>query len=126
MHIEFGDGTLNHCPYGKDLKGGVVFTPGGRLMAIPTSSGRAPARTDDDRIKLFQSLLAYTGQARLDEGGRFVTEMDATWDPVWAGFQERFFSIKDNTFAVRTGRQTHPSFSGRELWMVTVAERASD
>ena len=51
---------------------------------------------------------------------------DATWDPVWAGSQERFFSIKGDTFTVRTGRQTHPSFPDRELWMVAVAERASD
>jgi hypothetical protein len=126
MHIEFGDGAPNDYRSGGDLEGGVVCTPGGRLMAIATSSGRTPARTDDDRIKLFQSLLAYTGQARLEEDGRFVTEVDATWDPVWAGFQERFFSIKDGTFTVRTGRQTHPSFPGRDLWMVAMAERASD
>ena len=82
MHIEFADGAPNHYPYGEDLEGGVVFTPGGRLMAIATSSGRRPARTDDDRIKLFQSLLAYTGQARLEEDGRFVTKVDAGVAPI--------------------------------------------
>ena len=126
MRIEFGDGAPDHHPYGEELEGGVVFTPGGRLMAIATSSGRIPARTDDDRLKLFGSLLAYTGQARLEGDGRFVTEVDASWDPAWAGRQERFFSIENDTFTVRTGRPTHPAFPGQELWMVAEAKRASD
>jgi hypothetical protein len=126
MHIEFADDTPVHHLYGKAPEGGVVFTPGGRLMAIATSSGREPAQTDGDRIKLFRSLLAYTGQVRLEEDGRFITEVDATWEPGWAGFQERFFSIEGDTFTVRTGKQTHPSFPGRDVWVVGVAKRASN
>lgn len=123
MQIEFADGAPNFDVYGSAPEGGVVFTPGGRLMAIVTSSGRLPPQTDDDRVKLFRSVAAYTGQARLEEGGCFVTDVDASWDPAWAGTQERFFSIEGDILTVRTAKQTHPSFPGRDLWMVGVAKR---
>ena len=126
MHIEFADGDPNFDIYGSAPEGGVVFTPSGRLTAIVTSSGRLPPQSDDDRVKLFRSVAAYTGQARLEEGGRFVTYVDASWDPAWAGTQERFFSIKGNILTVRTAKQTHPSFPGRDLWMIGVAKRSSD
>ena len=125
MHIEFADGGPNVDVYGSDPQGGVVFTPDGRLMAIVTSSGRQPPETDDDRVKLFRSVAAYTGQARLEEDGRFVTLVDATWDPTWAGVQERFFSVEGDIFTVRSARQTHPSFPGRDLCMVGVAKRSA-
>ncbi len=126
MQVEFADGAPNVDIYSSSPEGGVVFTPGGRLMAIVTSPGREPAQTDDDRVKLFRSFAAYTGQARLEEDGRFVTDVDATWDPAWAGSQERFFSIEGDVFTVRSSKQTHPSFPGRDLFMVAVAKRSSD
>lgn len=126
MYIEFADGAPNIDVYGSEPEGGVVITPSGRLMAIVTSAGRKAAQTDDDRLALFRSVAAYTGQARLEDDGRFVTDVDATWDPAWAGIQERFFSIENDTFTVRTGRQTHPSFPGRDLWMVGIAKRADE
>lgn len=126
MHIEFADGSPNVDIYGSDPDGGVMFTPGGRIMAIIASSGRKPAETDADRAALFRSFAAYTGQFRLDEDGRFVTQVDATWDPAWTGTQERFFSIEGDVLSVRTARQTHPSFPGRDLWMVGVARKTSE
>lgn len=125
MHIEFADGGPNVDVYGSAPEGRVMFTPSGRLMAIVTSSGRQPPQTDDDRVKLFRSVAAYTGQVRL-EGDRFVTTVDATWDPTWDGVQERFFSVEGDIFTVRTAKQTHPSFPGRDLWMVGVAKRSND
>jgi hypothetical protein len=125
-HIEFADGAPNVDIYGGAPEGGVVFTPGGRMMVIITSAGRLPAETDTDRAALFRSVAAYTGQFRLEEGGRFVTKVDATWDPAWAGIQERFFSIEGDTFTVRTARQTHPSFPGRDLWIIGVAQKFSE
>ena len=126
MHIEFADSCPNVDVYGGTPEGGVMFTPSGRLMAIVTSSGRQPPQTDDDRVKLFRSVAAYTGKVRLEEGGRFVTDVDASWDPAWAGVQERSFPIEGDILTVRTAKQTHPSFPGRDLWMVGLAKRSSD
>lgn len=103
-----------------------MFTPGGRIMAIIASKDRKPADTDADRVALFRSFVAYTGQFRLEEDGRFVTHVDATWDPAWTGVQERFFSIEGDVLNVRTARQTHPSFPGQDLWMVGVARKTSE
>ena len=83
MRIEFADGAPNVDVYGSAPEGGVVITPGGRLMAIVTSPGRQPAQTDDDRAALFRSVAAYTGQARLEDDGRFVTNVDGV-DPTFA------------------------------------------
>jgi hypothetical protein len=126
MHIEFADGAPNVDICGNAPEGGVVVTPGGRLMAIVTSAGRQPAQTDAERVVLFRSVAAYSGQARLEDDGRFVTNVDVTWDPAWQGVQERFFSIEGDILTVRTAHQTHPSFPGRDLWMVGVARRVSD
>jgi hypothetical protein len=124
MRIEFTDGGPGVDLYGSSPEGGVIFTPQGRIMALIANPGRYPACSDDDRLALFRSFAAYTGRFQLEAGNRFVTEVDATWDPAWAGRQERFFSIDGDTFTVRTAPQTHPSSPGRELVMIGVARRA--
>lgn len=123
MRIEFVDGGSDVDLYGSAPEGGVVFTSEGRIMALIAASGRQLAGSDADRLALFRSFAAYTGRFRLEGGNRFVTEVDATWDPAWAGRQERFFSIDGDTFTVRTAPQTHPSFPNRELVMVGMARR---
>ena len=123
MRIEFTDGSPGIDAYGSAPEGGVIFTPYGRIMAVLAASDRQPARSDDDRLALFRSFIAYTGRFRLEDGNRFVTEVDATWDPAWTGRQERFFSIDGDTITVRTAPQTNPAFPGRELVMVGIARR---
>lgn len=123
MRIEFTDGSSGIDAYGSAPEGGVIFTPQGRIMAVLTAASRQPACSDEDRLALFRSMIAYTGRFRLEDGNRFVTHVDATWDPTWAGRQERFVSIDGDTITVRTAPQTHPSFPGRELVMVGIARR---
>ena len=126
MRIEFADGSPGVDRYGTDPQGGVVFTEGGRIMALIAAPDRRTAESDADRAALFRSFAAYTGRFRQESETTFATEVDATWDPAWSGVQRREFSIDGDTLHVRTSLQTHPSFPGKELWMIGVARRTED
>jgi hypothetical protein len=49
---------------GEHPKGYLIYTSEGRVMVLGTSEGRSPAKTDEDRLNLFKSLVAYSGAIR--------------------------------------------------------------
>ena len=95
--------------YGPDPIGYLLLAPGGRMMAILTSS----ARTGNDPEALFGSMMAYSGTYHVD-GDRWITDVDVAWHPDWLGTkQERFFRIEGDELDIRTAPTQHPAFPGR-------------
>ena len=47
---------------GKSPTGNLLFTADGRMMVVITGEGRKPAMTDQDKVWLYGSLVAYTGR----------------------------------------------------------------
>ncbi len=66
---------------GQHPAGYVIFTHE-RAMFILTGEGRKPGKTERERADLLNSMIAYTGQYRL-EGDQWVTDVDVAWDPEW-------------------------------------------
>jgi len=63
---------------------------------IITDEGRKPAATDQDRVDLFKSLVAYTGLYRV-EGDKWITKVDVSANPAWVGTEQtRSFKIDGN------------------------------
>jgi hypothetical protein len=89
--VEFQATGEREAILGNNPTGYIIFTPEGRFMAVLTGEGRKPPKTDQDRAELFKTMFAYTGMYRL-EGDKFITKVDASWNPAWVGTEQvRFF-----------------------------------
>ena len=75
----FGPNPLGYVMYGKD----------GRMMVLITRSDRpkpdsTDKMTDEQRSRLFSSMLAYSGTYKFD-GETIEHHIDGSWNQVWTG-----------------------------------------
>jgi hypothetical protein len=78
---------------GKSPTGNLLFTADGRMMVVITGEGRKPAMTDQDKVWLYGSLVAYTGTYRV-EGNQWFTKVEVSANPAWVGGEQaRFFKV---------------------------------
>src|SRR6516164_10583157 len=54
--------TEDKEPFGPNPKGRLVMTPEGYWIVIITGANRQPAKTAEDKLALFDSVLAYSGK----------------------------------------------------------------
>jgi hypothetical protein len=125
IQAEFADSGEIVDVYGARPTGFLILTDGGRMMAVVTAGDRAPPETEADRDALFENMMSYTGNYRL-EGDKFITKVDVAWHPAWNGTEQpRFFQLDGEVLSLTTPRQTHPRFPGRSLRGVMTWRRAS-
>ncbi|MEI7638937.1 MAG: lipocalin-like domain-containing protein [Syntrophus sp. (in: bacteria)] len=95
---------------GRSPTGFVIFTTEGRAFFILAGEGRKPAKTDQERAKLLNSLISYTGMYRL-EGDQWITKVDVAWSPEFVGTeQRRFFKVDGDRLNVLTTWGVHPNW----------------
>ncbi|MFC5552585.1 lipocalin-like domain-containing protein [Methylobacterium iners] len=87
--------------------GWLNYSPDGRVMVVIAHEGRKKPvsndkMTDEDRIGLHKSLVAYAGTFSFD--GKNVTHnIDTSWNEVWSGTsQVRNAEYKDNKLIIST------------------------
>ena len=106
---EFQDGSPRRPMYGEHPTGYIIFTAEGRMAAIIEGEGRKPAKTDEERAALLRTMFAYTGRYRL-EGNKWITTVDAAWNPAWDGTdQVRFFALDGDRLQVTSMWQSSPN-----------------
>src|SRR5262249_17530807 len=87
---------------GQHPTGYASFSPEGRVMFILTGEGRKPGKTTEERAKLLDTMVAYTGLYRID-GDRWVTKVEVAWNPEWVGTEQaRHFKIDGERLHVLT------------------------
>jgi hypothetical protein len=95
-YLERVDTGEKILPYGDKPRGVLILHEGGRMAAIITPSdqtGDAPPRP--------RKLLAYSGLYRIENGDRFVTDVDIAWIPSWVGTPRgRNFSLRDGALDI--------------------------
>jgi hypothetical protein len=102
-----------HDLFGPHPKGYLILTQQGRLCAITTAEHRKAGDGDIERAALHRSMLAYTGRYRI-EGGDFITAVDASWNEVWNGTeQRRHFRIEGDRLFIETAPAPSILFPGR-------------
>ncbi len=74
--------------FGSKPTGYLILTREGRAMALTTAQNRTAGESETERAALHKSMLAYTGRYRV-EGDEFVTSVDASWNEVWNGTEQR-------------------------------------
>jgi hypothetical protein len=80
-------------PMGNMPAGYIHFSPEGRMTVVITGEGRKAPTTDQDRVGLFNTLVAYTGPYRVD-GDTWITMVEVSMNPAWVGTEQtRMFQI---------------------------------
>lgn len=109
-------------PMGKAPTGYILFLPEGRMAVVITGEGRKAPATDQDRVALFSSLVAYTGMYRVD-GDKWITTVDVSANPAWVGTEQtRSFRVTGDRLQEMTAWAPRPD--SRMARAVITYERA--
>jgi hypothetical protein len=113
--VESVESKERRHPFGQNPNGHLVITAE-RLITVLTGEGRKPPKTDEDRISSFKTMIAYSGQYRV-EGNRLTTKIGAAWNESWTGSdQVRIFRIEGDKLFIET--LPAPSVTAPELGVV--------
>lgn len=103
-----GTGESTHV-FGSRPNGILILLPEGRMAAIMTPSEQKPPRTDADRARAYQELIAYSGHYRLEPPNRFVTTVDVAWFQPWLDSEQaRSFELDGETLNIVSDPSTTP------------------
>ena len=109
--------------YGERPSGYIGFTPAGRFFAVLSGDGRKPPQTTDEQAAAFRSMIAYTGQFRL-EGDRFITKVDVAWNEAWTGTEQvRFWRVEGTRLFITSAPIPNPNVPGAMMTGILVWER---
>jgi len=103
--------------FGEKPSGYISYQPDGRMFALLVADNRVKPSgsppTDDEKVKLFGALMAYSGTYVLD-GDKVTHKVDVSWNQSWTGTdQVRFYKIEDRTLTITTAINKNPR-DGRE------------
>jgi hypothetical protein len=94
-----------------------------RLLGLPLVAEDRPKSdpvllTDQEKVKLLESMSAYAGTYTAD-GEKVVHCVDTSWNGSWTGTdQVRFYKLDGDTLTITTAPLT--AFSGEEVKVVLV------
>ena len=112
---QLGEHPQGFLGYAGDGRMYATFVAGDRIKP-----GEAP--TDEERLKLYKSMIAYAGTYTI-EGGKVTHHVDISWNGARAGSdQVRFFRLEGNTLTIKTAPNKSP-IDGRDGVGVLVFER---
>jgi hypothetical protein len=98
---------------GDNPSGYVVFNPEGRVFFVLTGDGRKPGKTDAEKAALLNTLVAYTGTYRVEDG-KWITKVEVAWNPEWVGTEQvRPFVLEGNQLKVLTPWRNMPNWADK-------------
>ena len=114
--LEIADTQERVDLFGPDPLGRAIFGSDGRMAVVLTASTRSAAPDAAGAAALFGSMMAFSGTYRVEEGPKVVFGCDMAWHPAWVGTEQvRSCELNGDRLTLRTGRQTHPSYPGKEV-----------
>src|SRR5262245_16486001 len=72
---------------GEKPRGRQIATADGRWLAVVTAQDRPVPKTDADRARALQTMIAYTGRYRVEDG-KVITKVEAAWNEGWVGGEQ--------------------------------------
>ena len=100
---------------GEHPTGYVAFLPEGRVFFVLTGEARKPAKTDQERAELLNTLVAYSGTYRV-EGDKWITRVDVAWNPEWVGTEQaRSFTVDGDLLQVLTPWRVMPNWADKGM-----------
>ena len=104
-------------PYGPNPKGRLVLTPEGHWIVILTGASRRPAKTNDEKAALLDSMIAYAGKYTI-EGDKITTRIDMSSNEIFTGanqVQTRFFKVESDKLTLRTPEIASAALPGKKV-----------
>jgi Lipocalin-like domain len=111
---------------GEKPSGYISYSADGRMYAILTADSRSKPRdanpTDEQRVKLHQTMTAYAGTYTL-HADKVIHHVDISWNEAWTGTdQVRFFKLEGNILTITSAPNKSP-MDGREGRAIVVWEK---
>jgi hypothetical protein len=98
---------------GDNPGGYVMFNPEGRVFFVLTGDGRKPGKTDAEKATLLNTLVAYTGTYRVEDG-KWITKVEVAWNPEWVGTEQvRPFVLDGDQLKVLTPWRNMPNWADK-------------
>lgn len=109
--------------FGEHPAGAIGFTPAGRFFGFVTAENRKAPQTADEQAAAFRTMVAYTGQWRV-EGDKFITQVDVAWNPAWVGTEQvRFWRMQDGKLHITSAPLPNPNIPGGKMIGTLVWDR---
>ena len=114
---------VRSMPFGEHPNGYLSYSLNGRMYLILVMEDRPKPRdlvpTDEEKVKLQGSMVAYAGTYTVD-GEKVVHHVDISWNESWTGTdQVRFYKVDGDTLTITTAPGRSP-FTGEERRAVLV------
>jgi hypothetical protein len=108
---------------GEHPRGRQIATANGQWVAVVTADGRPIPKTDAERARALQTMIAYTGRYRV-EGGKVITKVEAAWNEAWVGGEQtRFVRFEGDRLLIESPPMPHPNVNDKIVKIVVVWER---
>jgi hypothetical protein len=112
--------------FGEHPSGYLSYSADGRMYAIATADNRLNpddvAPTDEEGVKLHQSMFAYAGTYSV-EGEKVTQHVDISWNQAWNGTDQiRCYTLEGNTLTIKTPPYKSP-IDGREVQAVAAWDK---
>ena len=113
-------------PFGDHPVGYLSYSADGRMYAIGVVEDRPkprdPLPTDQEKVKLQESMFAYAGTYTAD-GEKVVHHVDISWNQSWIGTDlVRFYKLDGDTLTITTA-PAQSAFDGQEGQFILVWEK---
>jgi hypothetical protein len=109
---------------GEHPRGYQIATPEGRWLALVTADKRPIPQTDAERARALQSMIAYSGRYRI-ENGQVVTKVEVAWNEAWVGGEQvRLIRFEgDDLLHIESPPMPHPNVDGRVVRVIVSWQR---
>jgi len=108
---------------GAHPRGVQIATPEGTWVAVVTGEGRKVPQNDTERAAALRSMIAYTGQYRVEDG-KVITRVEAAWNEAWVGTEQvRAYRFEGERLILESPPQPHPNIGGRVVRVLVTWER---
>ena len=83
-----------------------------------------PVPTNEaERARALQSMIAYTGRYRVEDG-KMITKVEAAWNEAWVGGEQtRFIRFEGDRLFIESPPMPHPNVNNKVVKVVVIWDR---
>ena len=108
---------------GEKPRGRQIATADGRWLALVTADNRPVPKTDAERVRALQTMIAYTGRYRVEDG-KVITKVEAAWNEAWVGGEQvRFVRFEGDRLFIESPPMPHPNVDNKVVKVVVIWDR---
>jgi hypothetical protein len=108
---------------GEHPRGRQIATADGRWLALVTAENRPIPKSDEDRARALQTMIAYTGRYRIEDG-KVITKVEAAWNEAWVGGEQvRHIRFEGDRLFIESPPMPHPNVNNKVVKVVVIWDR---